>query len=103
VYYMYRLWMDSRVTINFDRRGVVCGISSVVGNTRSYSASEKVKKRQYADIENTLFLLVWGSNPMVVNKGPTYLAPKITNAIMDGMQMAVVDLRFSNTEEKAQM
>ncbi|MYL61493.1 molybdopterin-dependent oxidoreductase, partial [Virgibacillus halodenitrificans] len=74
---------------------------SVVGNTRSYSGAEKKKKRQYADIENTLFLLVWGTNPMVANKGPTFLAPKLTNAIQNGMQMAVVDPRFSKTAEKA--
>ncbi|HLR69722.1 MAG TPA: molybdopterin-dependent oxidoreductase [Virgibacillus sp.] len=101
--FMERFITNSLGTKNYYHHGGICGISSVVGNTRSYSASEKVKKRQYADIENTLFLLVWGSNPMVANKGPTYLAPKITNAIMDGMQMAVVDPRFSKTAEKAQM
>lgn len=101
--FLERFITESLGTKNYYHHGGICGISSVVGNIRSYSASEKKKKRQYADIENTLFLLVWGANPMVANKGPTYLAPKITNAILDGMQMAVVDPRFSKTAEKAQI
>ncbi|WP_019379177.1 molybdopterin-dependent oxidoreductase [Virgibacillus halodenitrificans] len=99
--FMQRFINSSLGTNNYYHHGGVCGISSVVGNTRSYSGAEKKKKRQYADIENTLFLLVWGTNPMVANKGPTFLAPKLTNAIQNGMQMAVVDPRFSKTAEKA--
>jgi len=38
---------------------------------------------------------------MVANKGPTWLAPKLTNAIQDGMRMDVVDPRLSKTAEKA--
>ncbi|MYL60295.1 molybdopterin-dependent oxidoreductase, partial [Virgibacillus halodenitrificans] len=67
--FMQRFINSSLGTNNYYHHGGVCGISSVVGNTRSYSGAEKKKKRQYADIENTLFLLVWGTNPMVANKG----------------------------------
>lgn len=98
--FMERFIQNSLGSKNYYHHGGICGISSVVGNSRSYSEGTN-KKRQYADIENTLFLLVWGTNPMVANKGPTFLAPKLTNAIQDGMQMAVVDPRFSKTAEKA--
>lgn len=98
--FMERFINHSLGSNNYYHHGGICGISSVVGNTRSYSDGTN-KKRQYADIENTLFLLVWGTNPMVANKGPTFLAPKLTNAIQNGMQMAVVDPRFSKTAEKA--
>ncbi|MEF2292745.1 molybdopterin-dependent oxidoreductase [Virgibacillus dokdonensis] len=100
--FMERFILRSLGSNNYYHHGGICGISSVVGNTRSY-AGEKAKKRQYADVDHSLFLLVWGTNPMVANKGPTWLAPKLTNAIENGMQMAVVDPRFSKTAEKAQM
>lgn len=100
--FMERFILNSLGSNNYYHHGGICGISSVVGNTRSYSG-EKPKKRQYADIENALFLLVWGTNPMVANKGPTWLAPKLTNAIENGMQMAVIDPRLSKTAEKAKM
>nr|WP_246569669.1 molybdopterin-dependent oxidoreductase [Lentibacillus saliphilus] len=100
--FVQRFISNSLGSKNYYHHGGVCGISSVIGNVRSYSGQKK-KKRQYADIDNTLFLLVWGTNPMVANKGPTWLAPKITNAIQNGMQMAVVDPRFSKTAEKAQI
>ncbi|MGM0398316.1 MAG: molybdopterin-dependent oxidoreductase [Halobacteriota archaeon] len=86
-------------TINSHHHAGMCGFSSVLGNNRSY---ENVKKRQYTDIDNTEYLLVWGTNPMVSNKGPTWLAPKLTNAIEDGMRMDVVDPRLSKTAEKAE-
>lgn len=98
--FMQRFINKSLGSKNYYHHGGVCGISSVIGNARSYSEGN-AKKRQYADIENTLFLLVWGTNPMVANKGPTFLAPKLTNAMLNGMQMAVVDPRFSKTAEKA--
>ncbi|WP_284139153.1 MULTISPECIES: molybdopterin-dependent oxidoreductase [unclassified Virgibacillus] len=101
--FMERFILQSVGSKNYYHHGGICGISSVTGNVRSYSASEKKKKRQYADIENTLFLIVWGTNPMVANKGPTWLAPKLTNAIENGMQMAVIDPRLSKTAEKAHM
>ncbi|SEP05715.1 Tat (twin-arginine translocation) pathway signal sequence [Halogranum amylolyticum] len=94
-----RLWSQGLGSINSFHHAGTCGFSSVMGNVRSYAAK---KKRQYADIENCEYLLVWGTNPMVANKGPTWLAPKLTNAIQSGMRMDVVDPRMSKTAEKAE-
>ncbi len=94
-----RMFKGSLGSINSHHHAGVCGFSSVLGNVRSH---ENTKKRQYSDIENTEYLLVWGTNPMVSNKGPTWLAPKLTNAIEDGMRMDVVDPRLSKTAEKAE-
>jgi tetrathionate reductase subunit A len=93
-----RLWHQGLGSINSVHHAGTCGFSSVMGNVRSHAAQ---KKRQYPDVENCEYLLVWGTNPMVANKGPTWLAPKLTNAIEDGMRMDVVDPRLSKTAEKA--
>ncbi|QSG15556.1 molybdopterin-dependent oxidoreductase [Halapricum desulfuricans] len=94
-----RLWKQGLGSVNSHHHAGTCGFSSVLGNVRSYGAG---KKRQYPDIENTEYLIVWGTNPMVANKGPTWLAPKLTNAIQDGMRMDVIDPRMSKTAEKAE-
>ncbi|WP_135823336.1 molybdopterin-dependent oxidoreductase [Halorussus ruber] len=94
-----RLWKQGLGSLNSVHHAGTCGISSVMGNVRSFGGK---KKRQYADIENCEYLLVWGTNPLVANKGPTWLAPKLTNAMEDGMRMDVVDPRLSKTAEKAQ-
>jgi len=94
-----RLWHQGLGSVNSVHHAGTCGFSSVLGNVRSHDAQ---KKRQYPDIENCEYLLVWGTNPMVANKGPTWLAPKLTNAIEDGMRMDVVDPRLSKTAEKAE-
>src|SRR5699024_8085200 len=75
--FMERFIEQSLGTANYYHHGGICGISSVMGSQRSYSHGNKNKQRQYADIENTLFLIVWGTNPMVANKGPTWLAPNL--------------------------
>ncbi|WP_136715078.1 molybdopterin-dependent oxidoreductase [Halorientalis salina] len=93
-----RLWHQGLGSINSIHHAGTCGFSSVMGNVRSHDGK---KKRQYPDIENCEYLIVWGTNPMVANKGPTWLAPKLTNAIEDGMRMDVVDPRLSKTAEKA--
>ncbi|WP_049983824.1 molybdopterin-dependent oxidoreductase [Halorubrum sp. BV1] len=93
-----RLWHQGLGSINSIHHAGTCGVSSVMGNVRSHAAQ---KKRQYPDIDNCEYLIAWGTNPMVANKGPTWLAPKLTNAIEDGMRMDVVDPRLSKTAEKA--
>ncbi|MDR5672621.1 Molybdopterin oxidoreductase [Halalkaliarchaeum sp. AArc-CO] len=93
-----RLWHQGLGSVNSLHHAGTCGFSGVIGYQRSHQG---VKKRQYPDIENCEYLLVWGTNPMVANKGPTWLAPKLTNAIEDGMKMDVVDPRLSKTAEKA--
>src|SRR6056297_1781224 len=94
-----RLWSQGLGSVNSLHHAGTCGFSSVMGNVRSYGGK---KKRQYADVDSCEYLLVWGTNPMVANKGPTWLAPKLTNAIQDGMRMDVVDPRLSKTAEKAE-
>jgi tetrathionate reductase subunit A len=94
-----RLWKQGLGSVNSVHHAGTCGFSSVLGNVRSYAGP---KKRQYPDIENCEYLLVWGTNPMVAQKSKTWLAPKLTTAIQDGMRMDVVDPRLSKTAEKAE-
>jgi len=94
-----RLWKQGLGSVNSFHHAGTCGFSSVMGNVRSYAAT---KKRQYPDIDECEYMLVWGTNPMVANKGPTWLAPKLTNAIQEGMRMDVVDPRLSKTAEKGE-
>ncbi|ODR83523.1 molybdopterin oxidoreductase, molybdopterin-binding subunit, partial [Haladaptatus sp. W1] len=94
-----RLWNQGLGSKNSFHHAGTCGFSSVMGSVRSYAGK---KKRQFADIENCEYLLVWGTNPLVANKGPTWLAPKLTNAMQSGMRMDVVDPRLSKTAEKAE-
>lgn len=97
-----RLTSQSFGTVNMYDHGGVCGVSSTVGNVRSYDGP-KPKKRMIPDFENAEFVIAWGTNPLVSNKGPTTLAPQLTNALMRGMKLAVIDARFSKTAEKADM
>ncbi len=93
-------------SVNFYDHSAVCGVSSAIGTVYSHAILEngkRVVKRVAADIDNTEFLIVWGSNPLVASKSPTYLAPKITNALARGMKMAVIEPRMSKTAEKATM
>lgn len=95
-----RFWPNTMGSVNYDDHGGVCGVSSVIGNVRSFMPG---KRRTYADIENADFMLVFGTNPLVGARGPTWFAPMITNAIERGMKMAVVEPRMSKTVEKAQI
>ncbi|WP_458189381.1 molybdopterin-dependent oxidoreductase [Haladaptatus sp. NG-WS-4] len=94
-----RLWSQGLGSVNSIHHAGTCGLSSVMGNVRSYAAK---KKRQYPDIDKAEYIIAWGTNPMVANKGPTWLAPKLTNAIQNGLRMDVVDPRLSKTAEKAE-
>ena len=98
-----RIWKQGFGSVNLEHHGGVCGLSHVTGNVRSFNPPKKVKKRMYVDTDNIEFLISWGTNPLVSNKGPTWLAPRITNALERGMKMAVIDTRMSETAEKAQM
>ena len=93
-----RVWEQGLGSNNFTDHDDVCGVSSVIGNNRSFEAD---KRRTYADLDEAEFLLVFGTNPVVANKGPTWMAPMITNGIERGMKMAVIDSRLSSTAEKA--
>ncbi|UAC48774.1 molybdopterin-dependent oxidoreductase [Bacillus aquiflavi] len=100
--FIERLALGSIGTANFFDHGGYCGIMSVMGNVRSHDAT-KQKKRMIPDYENAELVIVWGTNPLVANRGPTTFAPQITNAIERGMKMIVIDPRFSKTAEKAHM
>lgn len=100
--FIERLAGGSLGTANYYDHGGYCGITSVMGNVRSHDP-EKPKKRMIPDYDHAEYVLVWGTNPLVANRGPTTFAPQITNAIDRGMKMVVIDPRFSKTAEKAHM
>ncbi|GAB6155912.1 molybdopterin-dependent oxidoreductase [Desulfosporosinus burensis] len=95
-----RFWSQTIGSINSLDHGGICGASGVIGNVQSFN-SEKPKKRMYADVDNAEFVIVWGTDPLVANKGPTWLAPQFMNALKRGMKLAVVDPRLSRIAEKA--
>ncbi|BDG61068.1 molybdopterin-dependent oxidoreductase [Caldinitratiruptor microaerophilus] len=86
-------------TVNTFNHGGVCGIQGVVANNRSHAG--KQHPRMYADLDHCEYLIVWGTEPLTANKGPTWLAPRLTNALQRGMKLVVVDPRLSKTAEKA--
>lgn len=100
--FIENLTMNSLGTINYYDHGGYCGITSVQGNVRSHDTT-RPKQRMIPDYENAELVIVWGTNPLVANRGPTTFAPQITNAIRRGMKMIVVDPRYSKTAEKAHM
>lgn len=97
-----RYWFLSLGSKNALHHAGVCGITGVMGNVQSFT-TEKPKKRMYADVDNSEFVIVWGSDPLVANKGPSWQGPQFMNAIKRGMKLAVVDPRMSKIAEKAHM
>ncbi|MBE3599559.1 MAG: molybdopterin-dependent oxidoreductase [Limnochordaceae bacterium] len=95
-----RFWPASVGSLNAYDHGGVCGASGVLGTVRSFNPRKK-KQRLYVDLQHCEFAIVWGTNPMVANKGPTWLAPALTEALARGMKMAVIDPRLSETANKA--
>ncbi|MFZ5823981.1 MAG: molybdopterin-dependent oxidoreductase [Bacillota bacterium] len=100
--FMARMANQSFGSINIFNHGGICGVPGVAANVRGRNGSQ-LKKRQYADIDHCEYLIAWGTNLMVANKGPTWLAPRLTNAIERGMKLVVVDPRLSKTAEKAHL
>ncbi|MCI1675319.1 MAG: molybdopterin-dependent oxidoreductase [Ancrocorticia sp.] len=86
-------------TINQFNHGGTCGMSGVMGNVQTHPTSKH--KRMYADIDYCRYLIVWGTEPLTAQKGPTWLAPRIGKARENGMKLVVVDPRLSNTAQKA--
>jgi anaerobic selenocysteine-containing dehydrogenase len=101
-FFKERYWSQTVGSVNSLDHGGICGVSGVIGNVQSFN-SEKPKKRMYADVDNAEFVIVWGSDPLVANKGPTWLAPKFMNALKTGLKLAVIDPRLSRIAEKAHM
>jgi tetrathionate reductase subunit A len=100
--FMTRMVKSSFGSMNLIDHGGICGSTGVIANVRTRNGDQK-KKRQYADIDACEYLIAWGTNPMTANKGPTWLAPRLTNAIERGMKLVVVDPRLSKTAEKAHL
>ncbi|HBW39143.1 molybdopterin-dependent oxidoreductase [Desulfosporosinus sp. BICA1-9] len=100
-FFIDRLWNQTFGSANAFNHGGYCGMSGVIANVRSFT-SPSPKKRMYGDIDHSQFHIVWGTDPLVANKGPTWLAPKYMNALQRGMKLAVIDPRMSRIAEKAQ-
>lgn len=96
-----RMGLQSFGTINQFNHGGTCGVSGVVANARTHPTN--AFKRMYADIDFCRYLIVWGTEPLTANKGPTYIAPRIGRARELGMKMVVIDPRMSKTAEKADL
>lgn len=96
-----RYWSQTIGSVNSLDHGGICGVNGVIGNVMSFN-TDKPKKRMYADVDNAEFIIVWGSDPLIANKGPTWMAPKFINALKRGLKLAVVDPRMSRIAEKAQ-
>ncbi|WP_168581792.1 molybdopterin-dependent oxidoreductase [Gephyromycinifex aptenodytis] len=94
-----RFGLKSFGSINQFNHGGTCGVTSVVANARSHP--DTGHKRMYADIDYCDYLIVWGTEPLTAQKGPTWLAPRIGAARERGMKMVVIDPRMSKTGEKA--
>ncbi|PMC74382.1 molybdopterin dinucleotide-binding protein [Brachybacterium sp. UMB0905] len=86
-------------SINQFNHGGTCGVTGVQGNIHTHPTTRY--KRMYADIDYCDYLVVWGTEPLTAQKGPTWLAPRISVARRRGMKMAVIDPRMSKTAEKA--
>lgn len=86
-------------TVNVFNHGGVCGVNGVIANVHSHPTS--VQKRMYADLDHCRYLVVWGTEPLTGNKGPTWITPRISNALQNGMKLVVIDPRLSNTAQKA--
>lgn len=86
-------------SVNQFNHGGVCGMTGVMGNARTHPTTGH--KRMYADIDHCECLIIWGTEPMTANKGPTWLAPRLSVARQRGMKLFVVDPRQGKSAAKA--
>lgn len=96
-----RMGLQGFGSINQFNHGGICGVTGVVANAVSHPTTGF--KRMYADIDYVDYLVVWGTEPLTAQKGPTWLAPRIGAARERGMKMCVIDPRMSKTAEKADL
>ena len=94
-----RMFAQSFGSANFFNHGGTCGVTGVVANARMHP--DTGFKRMYMDIDYCDYFVVWGTEPLTAQKGPTWLAPRIGKARARGMTMVVIDPRMSKTAEKA--
>ncbi|HEY3367589.1 MAG TPA: molybdopterin-dependent oxidoreductase [Symbiobacteriaceae bacterium] len=88
--------------VNMFNHQSICGVSGVTAAVRTRNGKAG-KNRIFADMDNCEYMIAWGTNLMTASKGPTWLAPTLTNAIARGLKLVVVDPRLSKTAEKAHL
>lgn len=86
-------------SINTYAHGGVCGYTGVVSNARTHPTTGFA--RMYAEIDHCECLIIWGTEPMTANKGPTWIAPRLSVARARGMKLFVVDPRQGRSGTKA--
>lgn len=86
-------------SVNNFNHGGVCGMTGVMANVRTHPTTNH--KRMYADIDHCECLIVWGTEPMTANKGPSWLAPRLSAARERGCKLYVVDPRQGRSASKA--
>ncbi|MCB7036204.1 molybdopterin-dependent oxidoreductase [Eggerthella sinensis] len=94
-----RLTQNGFGSVNNFNHGGVCGMTGVMGNVRTHPTTNH--KRMYADIDHCECLIIWGTEPMTANKGPSWLAPRLSVARERGMKLYVVDPRQGRSASKA--
>ena len=94
-----RLTQQGFGSVNNFNHGGVCGMTGVMANVRTHPTTNH--KRMYADIDHCECLIIWGTEPMTANKGPSWLAPRLSAARERGMKLYVVDPRQGRSASKA--
>lgn len=94
-----RLTQQGFGSVNNYNHGGVCGMTGVMANVRTHPTTNH--KRMYADIDHCECLIIWGTEPMTANKGPSWLAPRLSAARERGMKLYVVDPRQGRSASKA--
>lgn len=94
-----RLTQNGFGSVNNFNHGGVCGMTGVMANVRTHPTTKH--KRMYADIDHCECLIIWGTEPMTANKGPSWLAPRLSAARERGCKLYVVDPRQGRSASKA--
>lgn len=88
-------------TVNTYGHGGVCGFTGAVSNARTHPTTGFL--RMYPEIDYCECLIIWGTEPMTANKGPTWFAPRLSVARARGMKLFVVDPRQGRSGAKADL
>src|SRR5699024_6896100 len=65
--------------------GSTCGVTAVQSDVHMLLTTKH--KRVYVDIDYCAYMVVWGTEPLTAQKGPTWLVPWISVARLRGMKM----------------
>ncbi len=92
-----RFTYDSFGSVNYYLHTTICEQSHHI----AYALATG-KTHMKPDIMNSRFIIYFGTSPFEANFGPTNLVPKLTTSMVEnGLKIAVVDPRLSNTAAKA--